>query len=840
VFSFDLQLHKPFNPSAPFASLPIVPSCSEAAPPDTNPRFSIVVPCFNQGRYLTDCLESLAIQDLLPFEVIVVNDGSTDEATNAIIERLPLYSYPFPVSCVRKPNGGLSSARNCGVAKCSGDIIVPLDADDVLFPHALAEYAKAFHAHPEIDVFYPDITLFGNQDLSHRQPHFNTWRLVSENLLVCCSPIRRRVFDAGYSYDERMRRGYEDWEFWIRTCALGPFKAAALQEMVFGYRKWGFSMISAVNHENLIGQIRSLHTAAGIWSPDIDRELRKVHASTHRLVAEDPSEWAHADDLATVSQKELVTFLEADRISRFLWIGAIPPEAVSVIQLVVNEIAAQSPSHAYVFLNTASRDVDLVVLDRLTLLRQGQQDLHSLQQLSSVTTIHTDGDRHPLVRTISKNCALPAKAVSLLTRYFEVNLRMLPASCGLDTRIDEEVWYFFSRAPQVPRVCRASNGGRTLAIAMPFLTCGGAEIAVRLLLEEGTHRRSFDRVLILTFLDNEHVAHSSFEPLADAIVHLGQLGLNDERKMALALEVLEAASPTDLLIANSEHGYHLLPRIRKAGLSLRVHAQVHNNWPDAHTGALSDGYPRLLASQYAALIDRVASISDAMTAHMIDELYFPPHKVRTVRLGVDQTRFYPRGPIEPSGQSSGKQVLWCGRLGEQKDPLLALQVVERFQQLFPNVRFVFVGNGPLAIEFGERFQHYKDTGASISWIKHTDQVQEIMRQSDCLLMTSAYEGIPIVVMEAFSCGLPVVMCLVNSAAGELATSGQLFAVTDRLDLNEYCEQLRKALDSTRCIAPDPALSLHRYASELIDWLFSSEEDAGGNHLNSVFGVVAAA
>ena len=218
--------------------------------------FSIVVPCFNQGRYLTDCLESLAFQSVLPTEVIVVNDGSTDAETNALCARLGQYRYPFPVRSLSKPNGGPSSARNHGIQAASGAIIVPLDGDDKLLPHALEAYRDFLTANPEIDICFPDILHFGIKSDQYITMHFNRWRLLYENMMVCSNAIRLRVFDAGYWYDEQMHPGIEDWEFWIRTCGLGPFRAAPLKQAVFGYRQWGFSISSATNLQAATDQMR--------------------------------------------------------------------------------------------------------------------------------------------------------------------------------------------------------------------------------------------------------------------------------------------------------------------------------------------------------------------------------------------------------------------------------------------------------------------------------------------------------------------------------------------------------------------------------------------------------
>src|SRR5262249_8221359 len=98
---------------------------------------SIIIPCFNQGRFLIDCLESVAVQTVHPGEVVLVNDGSTDGETSELCARLGRYAYPFPLRVIVQENRGLPAARNRGVRESCGDIVLPLDSDDLLLPAAV-------------------------------------------------------------------------------------------------------------------------------------------------------------------------------------------------------------------------------------------------------------------------------------------------------------------------------------------------------------------------------------------------------------------------------------------------------------------------------------------------------------------------------------------------------------------------------------------------------------------------------------------------------------------------------------------------------------------------------
>jgi glycosyltransferase involved in cell wall biosynthesis len=218
-------------------------------------RFSVVVPCFNQGTFLQECLDSIRAQRRPVDQVVVVNDGSTDPHT---LERLAALADEGIV-VVHQPNGGAASARNAGVRHATGDWIVTLDADDRLTADAIEQFEGAIARAPEVDVWVPDLAHFGLRSDVFPVPEFNAWRQLWQNQLNCCAAIRRAVFDAGVTYNEKLRNDYEDWEFWIHACCERGFVARPLGKPVFLYRKWGFSMLSSAEtrHARVVARIRA-------------------------------------------------------------------------------------------------------------------------------------------------------------------------------------------------------------------------------------------------------------------------------------------------------------------------------------------------------------------------------------------------------------------------------------------------------------------------------------------------------------------------------------------------------------------------------------------------------
>src|SRR5258706_5398817 len=273
------------------------------------PRFSIIIPCYNQGAFLGECLASIMAQTLAPAEVIIVDDGSTDPHTIACIDELA----GDRLVVVRQETRGLPGARNAGIERATGDWLLPLDTDDQLTADALESYARAIKADPSIDIWYPDVEHFGLEEDVWPAPEYNRWRMLHTNLMICSSAIARRVFDGGVRYNESMRSGYEDWEFFIHACCERDFAARGLERPVFRYRRWGFSMLSASNQRagELCAQIRRERP---IYEQDARlTAIKQAHSPFFAIAARGP---ALAPALAGQELRDYRVVDETDRVLR--------------------------------------------------------------------------------------------------------------------------------------------------------------------------------------------------------------------------------------------------------------------------------------------------------------------------------------------------------------------------------------------------------------------------------------------------------------------------------------------------------------------------------------------
>jgi hypothetical protein len=245
-------------------------------------RFSVVIPCYNQGAFLAECLQSVRQQTHAVHQIIVVDDGSTDPFTVEQLDKL----CTGGIELVRQSNGGLPAARNAGIRVASGEWILPLDCDDMLRADAVERFVEAIEREPEVAIWYPDVEHFGVRQGEYQNPEFDAWRLLWMNQMVCASAIRREVFDAGVRYNEKMRGGYEDWEFGIHACCERGFRAKRLAQPVFRYRQWGYSMLSASSERD--AELRSqIQRERPIYTqPDKLLALKKASAPFFAIATE--------------------------------------------------------------------------------------------------------------------------------------------------------------------------------------------------------------------------------------------------------------------------------------------------------------------------------------------------------------------------------------------------------------------------------------------------------------------------------------------------------------------------------------------------------------------------
>mgnify|MGYP003575035699 CR=1 FL=1 len=196
------------------------------------PLISVVIPCYNDGQYLPQTIAHLQKQTLQNFEVIVVNDGSTDDKTLQVLRQLEKEN----IHVLHKANGRMSSARNWGVKHAKGQLIAALDADDYFHPSFFEKAVAVLNAQQNVAVVTSYIQLFGEVNKTSKPRGGNEYNFLFSNQCPACAMVRKSCWDAVGGYDEAMVNGYEDWEFYIRITQRG-WNVHVIKEKLFFYRQ---------------------------------------------------------------------------------------------------------------------------------------------------------------------------------------------------------------------------------------------------------------------------------------------------------------------------------------------------------------------------------------------------------------------------------------------------------------------------------------------------------------------------------------------------------------------------------------------------------------------------
>lgn len=216
-----------------------------------NNKVSIIIPCYKQAQFLPDAIESALAQTRKDVEVIVVNDGSPDN-TSEVARR-------YPVKLIEQENKGLSAARNAGIKASAGGWIIALDADDKLHPQYVEKTIGVN------DIVSTRVETFGTHVRTWRSPlphnHPTHADLLIQNHINCSALFKKDVWTLAGGYDENMRDGYEDYEFWLRATELG-FNITIVNESLFFYRKHATpSMLATARqkHNDIIAYMKTKH-----------------------------------------------------------------------------------------------------------------------------------------------------------------------------------------------------------------------------------------------------------------------------------------------------------------------------------------------------------------------------------------------------------------------------------------------------------------------------------------------------------------------------------------------------------------------------------------------------
>jgi glycosyltransferase involved in cell wall biosynthesis len=196
----------------------------------TQPLVSVVIPIFNYGQQFEKTLQSVFNSTYKNIEIIVVNDGSTDEY---VLQKLDSIKNHPNIKVINQINSGPSEARNKGIRNSNGEFILPLDADDKIEPEYIQSCVNILKRDKNISPVYCDTIHIGQSQGIEKRPEWSMDRLIQGPFIVNCSMFHKEAFDKCDGYDTSLF-GWEDYDLWIRMGKNG-YKGHRIPKPLFTY-----------------------------------------------------------------------------------------------------------------------------------------------------------------------------------------------------------------------------------------------------------------------------------------------------------------------------------------------------------------------------------------------------------------------------------------------------------------------------------------------------------------------------------------------------------------------------------------------------------------------------
>lgn len=275
------------------------------------PKVSVIITCYNLGSYLEAAVNSVLNQTVQNYEIVIVDDGSTDEFTKNL-----LGDYHRPKTRILKTdNKGVCAARNLGIHESQGDYLCCLDADDLLEPTCLEECSKILDQHSDVGLVTFWYRVFGEEEGEVKPIGVEMKDFLVQNSACVASVFRRECWEKTGGYDGKFQ-GYHDWDFWVNILESG-YRAFLIEHFLMRYRVRLDSMVHRsdrpdVREKIMRGFFTKHKSSFDKHAMEVLREkdkligeyryywkceeaeakrLKKYHAEAHKYIEELKAEW---------------------------------------------------------------------------------------------------------------------------------------------------------------------------------------------------------------------------------------------------------------------------------------------------------------------------------------------------------------------------------------------------------------------------------------------------------------------------------------------------------------------------------------------------------------------
>ena len=256
-------------------------------------RASLIIPTYNHARFVGAAIDSALAQTVNAVDVIVVDDGSTDE-TGAVLAR-----YAGRVRVLRQENRGLSAARNAGLAAARGTFVSFLDADDVMAPTKLAAQLEVLERSPAIGWTYCDVlmemvatgaTARASERFGYAARALDGWlfpELIHGNFIPAIAPlVRRTALEAAGGFDERLT-ALEDWDMWLRLSLIAEARYTPAVLVTYRIRPGGMSEDRARMDRSRFLVLDKINRTRPVALESLGNVGRRIIADTHNWLGKE-------------------------------------------------------------------------------------------------------------------------------------------------------------------------------------------------------------------------------------------------------------------------------------------------------------------------------------------------------------------------------------------------------------------------------------------------------------------------------------------------------------------------------------------------------------------------
>lgn len=753
--------------------------------PRTRDLVSVIIPCHNPAPFLFDAIASARTQTYQPMETILVNDGSDTPESAAVLAVASQRVDRYIVQCQKGP----AAARNEGIRAASGRLFVPLDCDDILEPPFVEQCLRALESQPDAAFVYSDYRVFGNLNYPERLEEYNLYRLLRRNTLIYAALIRKEAWEFAGGYNESMRFGDEDWDFWLRLAAHRRF-GHHLGRILFDYRKHGrsHSDVAREHHDEILQQLRADH--AQLYCDTEMARIKTLWEPAVCFAGSLPAAEQTIQDCEAVDAARCGDLLRASRAQAFLIPSAGGADSIAAemaalaawggrsrVALLDGSVAVSRSAMA------RYQDIRDVACERVRKpgrrlwlwLRPSSRSFETLyRHLVNSELLSTEAWlTHPF-RSAGRLIPLPIKErINRLARrdLFDLTFyaRFQPHCLPLAGRLIEPLRYF-------PRP--ASR--RRVALVTPHLGPGGAE-SVLLEIAAALDRRQYE-ILLIASQSRDARWLRRWQEHADHVYDLSSV-VPPGCLAAGVYSIVSNWGCDTVLVTNSLPGYSAIPQLKRNFPAIRTMDLVH---------AIGEEWDLVSCTAAVAKdIDTRVVISEAGRSHL-RRFGAAEEKIRLIRNGIDLERFTPAGLRPCSGV---KRILFAGRLDPVKRPLILVDIARALLALRKNrdFRFVVAGDGPEGALLRRRLRRF----GIDSLFEFPGQVPDLapfLVDADVLIVPSKNEGIPLVILEALASGRPVVASNVGAIREVVDQTTGILIERQKGEVGAFAEAVNRLLD----------------------------------------------